>query len=135
MLTSEELMKPRYKVVADYPHIEMDQHGVGDIISPYGMGFVHPEKVKEQYDSFPHLFKKLEWWEERNIDDMPEYLKSEYKMLEVVEVYKISGYETNTFGEFFAKTPDSETGKLFIRNADAMPATKEEYDSFKSKQP
>lgn len=60
-MTKEELMQDRYKVIAPYPHMEVDQHGVGDIISPYGMGFIFPEKVKEQYDSFPHLFKKLEW--------------------------------------------------------------------------
>lgn len=69
-LTKEELLAQRYKVIAPYPRMELDQHGVGDIISPYGMGFLYPEKVKEQYDMYPHLFQPLPWWSDRKPEDV-----------------------------------------------------------------
>jgi len=63
----EELLKPRYKVVAEFPRME-DFEGceVDNII------------VAEDnmwYENYPHLFKKLGWWEDRKREDMPMYLK------------------------------------------------------------
>jgi len=29
----------------------------------------------EHGENFPHLFRKLEWWEMRKVEEMPEYLK------------------------------------------------------------
>lgn len=90
-MTVEELMKPRYKVIADYPNSEFE---VGTIInfpnkSDYYTGsdeweseFVKDKNKGGQFkfcikkiEPFPHLFKKLEWWEDRAIEDMPEYVK------------------------------------------------------------
>lgn len=62
-----DLMRPRYKVIADYPE---SIHEVGDILS--GASY---EKHALYKDKYPHLFKKLEWWEERPESEMPEYLK------------------------------------------------------------
>ncbi len=74
--TPEELMKPRYLVIAKYPHMEQDQVGVGNVIRIYGMGFMFPDKVMELYDSCPANFRKLEWWEFREVLQMPEYVKT-----------------------------------------------------------
>lgn len=72
-MTPEELLKPRWKVIADYPN------------SPFIIGqiFVIPNFDKDftkkywadDKDKYPHLFQRLEWWEERKPDEMPEYLK------------------------------------------------------------
>lgn len=66
-MTREELMKPRFEVIGDYPGLS---YNVGDIIEiliddSYGiidMGI------------YPHLFRKLNWWELRKIEDMPKKL-------------------------------------------------------------
>lgn len=59
-MTAKELMAPRYKVIADYPN---SPYKVGDIIKP-----------DECLDCYSHLFKKLNWWEYRTVDQMPKRL-------------------------------------------------------------
>lgn len=82
----EDLLKPRYKVIADYPGNKLK---VGDILIKYVFPetenycyVTNPEILllgdnlrKEEVEQYPHLFKKLEWWEERKPEDMPEYVK------------------------------------------------------------
>jgi len=120
---STDLMAPRYKVVADYPHMENDQIEIGDIISPYGMGFMYPEEVKKMYESFPHLFRKLNWWEERRPEEMPEYVKivqPPYKG----EVLYLPDYERGSNDHEFVMNRD----KLFMQHlAFCEPATEQEY--------
>jgi len=73
-MTVEELLAPRYKVIADYPGnlwdvgtlLPSEYHAIKEL-SPNMIAF---------YDKYPHLFRKLEWWEERKPEDMPEYLKT-----------------------------------------------------------
>lgn len=74
-----ELLKPRRKVVADYPN---SPFRIGDILTlaeapverwdNNRTGMRHNIEV----DLYPHLFRKLEWYEERDEKDMPEYVKS-----------------------------------------------------------
>lgn len=68
-MTVEELLKPRYKVIADYPGSAFK---IGELVQPhpkYGFDiFPYPEK-------YPHLFKPLAWYEEREVSDMPGYVK------------------------------------------------------------
>jgi hypothetical protein len=78
-MTVEELLIPRFKVIADYP--TMDRNGnymVGDILTDNGKTAVLKQNGDAvfvcEWKKYPHLFKKLEWWEERNIEDMPKYI-------------------------------------------------------------
>lgn len=50
-----ELLKPRYKVIADYPG------------SPFPVGFIMKDDC-ESWSKYPANFRKLEWWEERDFD-------------------------------------------------------------------
>lgn len=63
----EELMKPRYKVIADYPQ------------SIWRIGLNVPdfpiEYLEKNFKPYPHLFRELKWWEERTESEMPEYVK------------------------------------------------------------
>lgn len=59
--STEELLEPRYKVIADYPECPFEE---GDIL------------VNPTYEpQYPHLFQKLEWWEDRKPEEMPQYVK------------------------------------------------------------
>jgi len=75
-MSKEELLQPRFKVLADYPRNEHYENvEVGDIIEAW-----HPNKILQDnrtdfYGKYPHLFRKLEWWEERDVEHMPKYLK------------------------------------------------------------
>lgn len=141
-MTVEELLKPRYKVIADYPS------------SPFFINDILPNALKEwqrdnertkatlnECEKYPAIFKKLEWWEEREIEDMPEYLKDDngvYKCrnwhyqsrkspdLIALEIYN---FEPERSGSGW-----SEKYLLTIRYKNILPATKEEYDAYELKQ-
>lgn len=79
---NKQLIPSRFKILADYPNADGT---VGDII--------HCSSIPEHdhtgfYSKFPHLFQKLEWWEERHADEMPKYLKD----TESKEVYELLTY-------------------------------------------
>lgn len=67
-----DLMKPRYRVIADWP--SLDEIVIGDIIE--GEIFESESLFNTPMHDFPHLFKKLEWWEDRDESEMPEYVKA-----------------------------------------------------------
>lgn len=69
-MTPEELLRPRYKVIALFPG---SKRKIGEVIHFQDLpGW----PTKEYYEDYPHLFKKLAWWEDRKPEDMPEYVKS-----------------------------------------------------------
>lgn len=74
-LSKEELLKPRYQVIADYPN--NDYFPVGYIYTPSksGGGRIYCDEKSKKFSDFPHLFKPLSWWEERSIEDMPKFLR------------------------------------------------------------
>lgn len=61
----EKLLEKRYKVIENYPN---SYFCVGQIL---GETFADEEWECADY---PLLFKELKWHEERNINEMPEYL-------------------------------------------------------------
>jgi len=97
----DDLMKPRYKVIADYPDNEFS---VGEILPDEVVSNEEDEILK-----YPHLFKKLEWWEERRESEMPEYVK----IFDVVE----------RFDKFKSRWESF----LAITKKDFTPATEVEY--------
>lgn len=88
-MTKEELMKPRYKVVMDYPG---SPYNINEVIEPSGVN-MHQYLLKQ----YPDLFKPLEWWEERKVEDMPEYIKRKgcvYKISKWdMEKNRVAGYD------------------------------------------
>ncbi len=81
MKTVEELMRPRYKVVALWPKCKLS---IGDILHEFITlgGAVHYRKwgkkshlLKSEILAHPHLFAPLPWYAERSLSDMPEYVK------------------------------------------------------------
>lgn len=75
-LTKEQLLIPRYKVIADYPGNGLE---VGTIMTPAPDWKDFTIKFwSESYSKFPHLFKLLPWWCDRNAEDMPDYLRINY---------------------------------------------------------
>jgi hypothetical protein len=74
----EDLLKPRYRVIADYPG---SQFTVGQIIQKqkYMDGKWHVKGFLNEPENYPDIFKPLEWWEEREPEEMPQYVKSEHR--------------------------------------------------------
>jgi len=66
-MTVEELLRPRFEVIADYPE------------SPYPVGEIIERTGKTTFfEKYPAIFKPLPWWSHRKIEDMPEYVKYQY---------------------------------------------------------
>jgi hypothetical protein len=69
-MTPEELMKPRYKVIADYPG---STSPVGEIIELPSLKWIYNENEpcgEDYFNAWPRIFKKLEWWEGRTLDEL-----------------------------------------------------------------
>lgn len=92
----EKLLMPRYKVIADYPESIFK---IGEILIcivdgeegnqyTFGNSQYYENLSPEIYTC---VFKKLDWWEEREISEMPEYVKWKpsiglsYKINKVIE--------------------------------------------------
>lgn len=135
-MSVEDLMRDRYKVVANYPH---SPYTIGDLveISETGTSF-HCTTTKD-YDSFredlvdqenyfsilriidfPDLFKKLFWWEERKESDMPQYVKSLINQ----KYYKVTSFYTFSF-KGICNVPE-ELGIDYPWD-NALPATEQDY--------
>lgn len=120
MLSTEQLLMPRYKVIADYP---MSSHAVGDVLTYLIGGTFVNERIRVKEDSlqnYPAIFKPLSWWEERALEDMPEYVK---------EVMKTDFGESDK-GTFTIEKYDSDYVFIMLAHIDYIPSTLTEYQSF-----
>lgn len=84
-MKADEFMFPRFKVIADYP--DNKDFRVGDICqlqkwSSSDLYFAHVvedcqgkrERLKEFFEQYPHIFKPIQWWEDR--EEMPDFVKN-----------------------------------------------------------
>lgn len=114
----ENLLKPRYKVIADYP------------ASEFFVGSIRKEEIFDlgdneyRYSDFPHLFKPLAWYEDREPDEWPEYVKG---LRAVKRLLKVEDHG----GMFLSILCEGETvwGTIWMYE----PATEEEYLSYLKK--
>lgn len=130
-MTKEELLKPRYKVKAPWPEMRARFKGdpiiVLDSQDKDGYYTTNGHYQESFFKMYPHLFKPLEWWEEREEKDMPEYLKLEFnnKIHFVHKVERWSG--ENSYGaplyEYINKVGYKTTSCV----SDLLPATEKEY--------
>jgi hypothetical protein len=141
-MSTEELLKPRYKVIADWPMNHF--YEVDDIIEmklmpngKYWNGEDSYYLTEKEMEKHPHLFKKLEWWEERKIEDMPDYLCcvcTDFIKFVKGQIIKVEKHQSNTFNKyvpylFISKEKQSHEAvtNCFLYK-DFYPATEEEYN-------
>lgn len=79
-MSIDKLLKPRYKVIADWPgnnFYDIDEIIIMQVKSngSYWNGEGSCYLTQEQMDKLPHLFRKLHWWEDRKAQDMPKYVR------------------------------------------------------------
>ena len=141
-MTKQELMTNRYEVIANYPNSPFE---IGDIVfkcdntNVYAIKKYCGEYHVENPGEYPEIFKKLEWYEKRKIEEMPEYLKVITSINHNKDIGKVikavpgglrsghKGYEKNSW---------SESEKEYCSGFDNIilscfePATEEEYLSY-----
>ncbi|MBP7512576.1 MAG: hypothetical protein KA981_11640 [Bacteroidia bacterium] len=130
----EKLLQPRYKVIATYPKCHWS---VGKVLTADSEGWFEVEldwRVELEYmDAFPHLFRKLEWWEEREVSEMPEYVKiiNTNPIAKVGEIIKTNKWNSVPNKFYFI---DADGDHAFIFVSDAIPATEQDYLTYKQNQ-
>jgi hypothetical protein len=126
----KKLMIPRYILIADYPN---NAQAVGSIISS-DEAIIDPTIWCETRDKYPNIFKKLGWWENRDINEMPDYVKNEKGI--VKKVFKhytyilTSGADAGEHSVPAVCSFDEMMNgfeKLFWRYDTCLPATIQEY--------
>ena len=134
-MTVEELLIDRYIVTAPYPQSTFE---VGDILYVYkfktsSLGMytyvTNPERplqgsnAKPEYvESMPHLFRKLNGWEERKVEDMPDYVKWDVGIYPTwKKIMKVDKWNSN--GSF-----DHENVTISVINC--FPATEQQYNDY-----
>lgn len=127
MLTPEELLIPRYKVIADFP---LNSHPMGEIIVDppddyYYAGY--PMNKSFPLSSMPHIFKKLEWWEDREEKDMPQYVKTTVGIKNALTVAKAK-FDHNDSSLYFMYLDDEA---IPYNPSVWVPATEDEYNEYK----
>ncbi len=146
---SEDLMKPRYKVVADYPQ---SNYKVGTIIEfqdekqswftgtldwvskPYSNGGYTAIVCIKQFEPYPHIFKPLEWWEERSESEVPLFVKNvgNGRVAKVrFDLQETSSWFMYLDGEVHPYAP----GGSALVDTHWLPATEEEYKQYKLSHP
>ena len=127
----EQLLIPRYKIVADYPNRPMTMP-VGHILTldKYGAGkWWHeytddePIHIEEGSTKYPVVLKPLHWSEEREEKDMPGWVK----IIATGQVFKSYGF--GTLGRAFIKIKeDNYRSNIPVNNL--TPTTEQEYNEY-----
>lgn len=122
-MTPEELLIPRFKVISDYPE---SPFSIGDILKynsvldKYIYFYEDGDVISINPKYYPAIFKKLEWWEERNIEELPEYLQEIIDGKQVV--YQVFEYDLLQEIVLIEDSPEV----LYLENL--QPSTKDEYE-------
>ncbi len=129
-MTVEELLKPRFEVIADYPN---SGYEIGEIIECKKP--LTDEEFVNAFLEYPHLFKKIQWWEKRQKHEMPKYLKHTLSEGDT-SYHEVSNWNLSNpkFIEW-NNADKSDFGDLGIWGADYnyMPCSQEEYMQFCNK--
>ena len=77
-MTAKELMQPRFEVIESYPKSKFKK---GDILERIpnatnnwynaDKSLINADILLEEIEQYPHLFRKLKWWEKRTVEQMP----------------------------------------------------------------
>lgn len=127
MLSVEQLMRPRWKVVADYPN------------SPYPLGYLiecrhYDLEAIEHNTKYPAIFQPLQWWEERAESDLPEYVRvmPHSDLCPTCEgVWLRAQYWGDVSNlQVEIDNPDDESDFTDIELRYCLPATREEYEAY-----
>lgn len=87
----KKLLQPRYEVIALWPKSNRKVQ-IGDILKyddEFKVFWCKGDVFNSQeLEEFPHLFRKLSWWEKREESEMPGYLKEDKQEGYVCKVKK-----------------------------------------------
>lgn len=158
-MESEDLLKPRIKVVNDFwdnpfevgEVIQFEDYKdyydfiTGDVLGKDWMTNFYELKKPHQsftegtrlcwnmrsFTPYPHLFEQLQWHQDRMLEDMPEYIRyGEYDSAH--SIYKITAYNPIGYENYFpcAIGENNRVKDYFLPHfRNSFPATEQEYNA------
>jgi hypothetical protein len=76
-MTAKELLMPRFEIIADFPNNHYGE--VGTILDRDWAKYPDDDETKKpiwMISDFPHLFRRINWWENRTAEQMPKRVMS-----------------------------------------------------------
>ena len=138
----KELIMPRFEVIAEYPNCEFKKGETLVRIKNATNDWYHKEIyastagiLLSDLEKYPHLFKKLNWWENRKEEEMPKYLKHRMQVDSENWAYdKIEGWDMRCLVGWL----DEEEMKCcsllsWSPEQGYFPAKKEDYENYIAK--
>jgi hypothetical protein len=138
-MTTEELLKPRYKVTGTYPGSPFE---IGDVlVKAIDSGKLFWSRLKtgqwansvKDIEKYPHIFTEMHWSERRKFEDLPRYLSflpDGHGSLQAI--YKVVVYGRN-FDQWLW------TGESYVHKRESLigydPATEEQYNEYINRKP
>lgn len=136
-MTPLQLLQPRYKVIGPYPFSKfkvgqillLNEYDGREHLSQQEYFLIHEDGIcyhESFLRDYPHLFRPLQWYEERKVEDMPEYVKWEYDTDDVGKIEKVTRWRL-LHNDLMADVPsvlNSVLAECFL------PATEEEYNNY-----
>jgi hypothetical protein len=134
-MTPKELLIPRYRLYAEYPGCPFKRGAIlieqqlGATNNPfYEDGMFGQPNAPSVYNpgNYPHNFEKMAWHEKRHLNDFPDYLRDMQGDIYKLEVVTTEGKPHLQITDIDGKRVDR--GWIYL-----TPATKEEYNQYKTK--
>lgn len=164
-MTKEQLMRPRYKVILDYPWCPYEVgttlmvNDDGELYSEiFGYAASKYKVVQSIADKHPCMFRAMKWWEERKLEDMPDYVRidkkggflynGELELIKEGSIVRVGRWYLNAIEELTvvlptkpymhkpridSKKPEQFTTNIFYPEHGMSPATEEEYMEYHDK--
>lgn len=130
----KNLLNPRFEVIAEYPNMLFKKNDILEFpenmtnsdlqVKPFCWQ-TKPSISLKKADKYPHLFKKLNWWEHRKVEEMPKYLVQTIE--ERKDVYKIKTWDMKN-GIGITKDRIYCNLNFWKRNQCYFPSNKEDYE-------
>lgn len=123
-LSVEDLMKPRWKCTSKYPDALW---AIGAIIGNRFSPVFVTSSFEYDIGYYDNLFKPLEWWEEREMEDLPQYVKwtnSEGAFMRNATEWRVIRGDLH-----FNLDGKNDWAKI---HKDDLPATRHEYEQYES---
>jgi hypothetical protein len=131
-MTVEQLLRKRVVVENKWPNCPFE---VGDILIKDGdyywvvgaIGWYSKYEV-EDIEPFPYLMRPLEWWEEREVSEMPEYVKD----IGDGEIFKVREWLDNSMSVIWLNDNKkmNHTGFHQASSEHFLPATPADYENY-----
>lgn len=132
----DKLLEPRYEVVANYPGSIFKVGEVIEFFSATEVGkaekeyWFHSPPTHQNYqdswfNEYPHLFRLLKWWERRDKNDLPDYVKFYAPLPEKYNIRKVIKWFD--LAKDVVRCEDNLRYQLGIA---ALPATEDEYTAY-----